>query len=286
MTGRWYWRATRLQRAVTRSAADATGVLRNPSLPPDMRKSLATSAVRLAMADHTGLPNPVQLAGYKVNYLRRDLLLHLYGEIFVNTCYAYEPSSPAPIILDCGSNIGMAMLYFKRMFPGSHLTCFEPDPETFGVLRKNMEQNGLIGVELHCCALTGVEGTTTFFHSNEEVGSLLMSTHPERLSGSQIEVQSRALSPYIQDDVDLLKLDIEGSEHPVLMEVAEAGKLRQIRQMHIEYHHHIRAGDDRLSATLALLESEGFGYQIDVDRHQKGTLGGFQDIALHAYRKG
>lgn len=285
MSGRWYWRATRLQHALTQGASDAKRILRNPIISSTIRRSLAQTAFRLAMAEHTGLTNPIRIAGYKVSYLRREPLEYLYREVFVDTCYNFRCSTPEPVILDCGSNIGMAMLFFKKIHPKAQITCFEPDPRTFAVLSKNVSQNRLSGIDLHCCALTGVDGETSFYHSDEEVGSLLMSTHSERLSGTQIQVPSRALSSFIKTDVDLLKLDIEGAEYPVLLEVAEAGKLRQIRHMHIEYHHHIGSDGDTLSATLSLLEREGFGYQIGADSSQLSNLGGFQDIALHAYRK-
>lgn len=285
MSGRWYWRASRLQHALTRGASDAKRILQNPIMPSTIRRSLAQTAFRFAVAEHTGLSNPVYVAGYKVSYLRRKPLEYLYREVFVDTCYNFKCDTPEPVILDCGSNIGMAMLFFKTIYPGAQITCFEPDPATFDVLSKNVSQNGFSGIDLHRCALTGADGETSFYHSEEEIGSLLMSTHSERLSGTQIQVPSRALSSFIRTDVDLLKLDIEGAEYPVLLEVAEAGKLRQIRYMHIEYHHHIGSDADVLSATLSLLEREGFGYQIGADTSQLSSLGGFQDIALHVYRK-
>jgi hypothetical protein len=62
--------------------------------------------------------------------------------------------------------------------------------------------------------------------------------------------------------VDLLKLDIEGAEVPVLQEVAEGGRLDLIDQMVMEYHHHLQPDEDRLGGLLSTLERNGFGYQI------------------------
>ena len=68
-----------------------------------------------------------------------------------------------------------------------------------------------------------------------------MSMHHERLAGDEIIVPSRALSSVITREVDLLKMDIEGAETAVILELAASGKLKLIKQIHLEYHHHIWA---------------------------------------------
>ncbi len=75
-------------------------------------------------------------------------------------------------------------------------------------------------------------------------------------------MEARRLSQFINGDVDLLKLDVEGCEHKVLHELASSGKLRQMQRIYVEYHHHIVGTDDSLSVTLRLLENQGFGYQL------------------------
>jgi hypothetical protein len=68
--------------------------------------------------------------------------------------------------------------------------------------------------------------------------------------------------------------------------VAETGKLALIRQIHLEYHHHIDCEEDKLSAMLGILEKEGFEYQIAGGRTSRWPkAGSFQDISLYCYRK-
>jgi hypothetical protein len=45
-------------------------------------------------------------------------------------------------------------------------------------------------------------------------------------------------------------------------ELADSGKLRYVRRLHLEYHHHIDATADKLSSMLRLIEDNGFGYQL------------------------
>ena len=106
------------------------------------------------------------------------------------------------------------------------------------------------------------------------------------------EVQVVRLSKYIDRPVDLLKIDVEGAEGMVLEDLAAAKKLVMVKQMIIEYHHHLRKDVDALSKFLRILEDHGFGYQIETSRsafarvaHPPNEKMAYQDVAIFAYRK-
>jgi hypothetical protein len=54
--------------------------------------------------------------------------------------------------------------------------------------------------------------------------------------------------------------------------------------MVIEYHHHVNPGEDRLGAFLAMLEDQGFGYQIRAPLDPPFTRSAFQDVLIYGYR--
>ena len=87
------------------------------------------------------------------------------------------------------------------------------------------------------------------------------------------------------EDVDFLKIDIEGSELEVIEELSNAKKLRYVKQMVIEYHHHIARESDVFSRMLRLLEDAGFGYQIESFLGRPFAREQFQDIIVYVYRK-
>src|SRR6266404_4480374 len=59
----------------------------------------------------------------------------------------YVPAALRPkIILDIGSNIGASILYFREKFPDAKIFGFEPHPDTFRVLQKNVEGLSSIAV--------------------------------------------------------------------------------------------------------------------------------------------
>jgi Methyltransferase FkbM domain len=112
-----------------------------------------------------------------------------------------------------------------------------------------------------------------------------MSTLRQRHDGPAAVVPSRRLSEFIRSDIDLLKLDVEGAEDAVMDELADSGKLRYVRRLHLEYHHHIAATADKLSSMLRLIEDSGFGYQLRSIARPWPSEAVFQDISIYCYRK-
>ncbi|MGD9719656.1 MAG: FkbM family methyltransferase [Pirellulales bacterium] len=223
--------------------------------------------------------------GHEMRFFRYGTFKYLFEEIFVEQQYRFATANPRPTILDCGSNIGMAVLFFKHYYPGARVTAFEPDEQTFAMLSQNVAANRLEHVTLVRAALSDKQGTLTFYTDPAAPGGLCMSAQSARLPGKgHIEVPAVTLSAYLTEPVDFLKLDIEGAEEAVFAEVAAADKLQQIRVMVIEYHHHIDAQRDRFAEFLALLERHGFGYQISAS-HMPLVATAFQDILILAYRK-
>lgn len=253
-------------------------------LPDSMAAPISQLAARLAIMPEGHLSNPVSLLGLTIGYFNEQQFRYLFNEVFVEACYWFRTNRAAPVIIDCGSNIGMSVLFFKTLYPHANLIGFEPDPATFGQLTENVRANALNDVALHNIALSDKDGDLDFFISPEEQGSLLMSVHQERLPGEKITVPAKRLSTFIPDHVDLLKIDIEGSEANVLAELDSSGVMHRIERIHLEYHHHLKPTKDGLSEILGVLERNDFGYQIRAHWGQGlPKPGTFQDIAIFAY---
>jgi FkbM family methyltransferase len=225
-----------------------------------------------------------KLLKFDVEYLHGQSLRILYDEIFAREEYLFESSAPQPVIFDCGANIGMATLFFKWLYPESTVMSFEADPTTFEVLQRNIQQNHLKGVTAHNVALWSEDGQVPFFVREDEPGSLLMSTMASRAMGREIRVEAKRLSSFINGRVDLLKLDVEGAEVKVICDLLESGKIDAVQQMIIEYHHHIAQETPRLGNFLAMLEQNGWNYQLNSWFFPTNARDVFQDIQIYAYR--
>lgn len=225
------------------------------------------------------------LLGYRFNFLTYESLRYLFDEIFLGQDYCFVPDTPSPFIIDCGSNIGASILYFKKLYPHARIIGFEPFRQAFDVLQSNVNENKLQDVAVYNLGLSGRCDEQEFYYDPANVGRLRMSFVEGRITGASTLVKTTTLSQYIDQTVDFLKMDIEGSELSVMEELSEAGKLSFIKEMKIEYHHHISQTSDNLSQMLRLLERNGFGYQMRGSFGSPPSRGKFQDILIYAYRK-
>ena len=224
---------------------------------------------------------------YSVSAFHYGTLRFLFDEIFVAGPYAFKTSNKKPFIVDCGSNIGISVLYFKTLYPDATIIAFEPDPRTFGLLKKNIEQNNLSNTKAFNAAISDSEKPLTFFFNTHTPGHPCMSSDLGRshIVREKQTVQAAVLSKFITQPVDFLKMDIEGAEYGALHELAQTGKLSLVQQMVIEYHHHLTNNNDQLAAFLHILESNGFGYQICTQHQLPSEKNIFQDMLIYAYQK-
>jgi FkbM family methyltransferase len=225
-----------------------------------------------------------KILNFDVEYLHGQSLRNLYDEIFAREEYLFESSTSNPVIFDCGANIGMATLFFKWLYPESTVFSFEADPTTFRVLQRNIQEHALPGVSAHNIALWNEDGSIPFFVRENEPGSLLMSAMPGRTAGTEIRVEARRLSSFINGRVDMLKLDVEGAEVKVICDLIESRKIELVQQMIIEYHHHIPQEAPRLGDFLSMLEKNGWNYQLNSWFFPPSARDVFQDIQIYAYR--
>ena len=266
---------------------NAARVIGSP-LPADLkRRVLRTQAgLELKSLATAGSREPVQqrIVGFDVRAYSWTGLSFLFREIFVDLDYYFTTAKPAPYILDCGSNIGMALLFFKALYPGARVIGFEPGPDSFELLQHNVTANRLTDVDVHAAAVGQDESTIEFYRAKVP-GSVTSSTRIERTGGLKTVVRQVRLSRFIDREVDFLKLDVEGGEWAVIEELIAADRLQRIDQMVIEYHHHIAPSEDRFGEFLRLLESQGFGYQLRANADRARERREFQDILVYAYQK-
>src|SRR5262249_42887498 len=148
-------------------------------------------------------------------------LKYLFKDIFKKGAYFFATTKDAPLIIEGGGNIGLPVCYWKTLYPRCRIITFEPSPDTFAILQRNIAANGLQGVTAHCCALAKTAGQLTFFRPAGQTGSVYASLQSERVAGKQesFTVEAVPLSQHLTEPVDLLKLDIEGAESDVLLDL-------------------------------------------------------------------
>jgi FkbM family methyltransferase len=204
-------------------------------------------------------PAQVRLMGYHLDYVDALTLAPQWDEIFVRHVYRFTTSERAPRILDCGANVGLASLYFKRLYPAARLTAYEADPRICAALRANLTRNGAADTNVVEAAVWTEPGTLEFRCEGADSGSVVQAGPPGH--GELRRVTSvRLRDVLLEGPIDLLKLDVEGAEHDVLPDCRDA--LRNVRAMIVEVHE-LEPGRRRAPALLRLLDEAGYCYAAD-----------------------
>src|SRR5204862_2321305 len=72
-------------------------------------------------------PGTVRVLEYEIEYADLLSFCPQFEEIFVPRGLEFRATSTTPRILDCGSNVGAASLFFKRAYPNARVTAYEAD---------------------------------------------------------------------------------------------------------------------------------------------------------------
>jgi FkbM family methyltransferase len=279
-----------MRHSILHTAANAAWVAKNDrraAVPLLVTYSRLKAQERLsALRGRDGIKR-TKILDMVVSFFDYDWLVEMFEEIFLRKQYYFESQNRQPVVLDVGSNIGLAILFFKRLHPDAKVIAFEPDPEAFDVLTRNIAENGLDNVRaLNEAVYSGSDWVYLYGDPNTP-GSPQKSTRSERMAGARSAVRATTLSRHLTEPVDFLKVDVEGAERIVIGELERLGKLNLIARMAVEYHHHLDPNEDALSEILSLLERNGFGYQLEarLDGAAGSRTRHYQNVLVHAYRK-
>lgn len=207
----------------------------------------------------------LQVEELTIHYADRPSLETQIKDILKQRIYDFTPRRPDPLIIDGGASIGVAALAWKRAIPAARILCFEPDPQALTLLRTNLADNGYTDVTIVDAGLSDRDGTAAFLSDGAD-GGRMTENAPSNSPASRHAVPTTRLSRFIDGPVDLLKLNIEGQELPVLRELEAASRLQHIERILLEYHGWPDS-PQRLGQILDLLARHGFRYLIhDFDR--------------------
>jgi FkbM family methyltransferase len=177
----------------------------------------------------------LQLADGLVIPVRDFMTLYIYKEIFVDRCYDMAFDRSAPLILDIGANSGLFALRFKQLYPSAQIACYEPFPPNFLQLENTIAVNCLDGVTPLQKAVGAHPGRARLFvHKRNMGGHSFYSAEAHTTDHVDVEVVDiPSILGDLQQQVDLLKLDCEGAEFDILMNLA-ASDARRIRRIIVE----------------------------------------------------
>lgn len=176
--------------------------------------------------------------------------LHSLNELFIDKVYKFNSSSTIPKIIDCGSNIGLSIIFFKRMYPDAEIIAFEPDNDIYTISKYNLNQFGIDDVELFKKAVWINEEPLVFAKTGSLGGHIV-----QEKSENTIEIQTVRLKDFLCQKVDFLKIDIEGPEYDILKDCGES--LKNVENIFVEYHS-FAENSQMIGELLFILKNAGF----------------------------
>lgn len=170
---------------------------------------------------------------------------------------------PGSAVIDVGANIGYFTLLAAKLLEGSgKVYSFEPTPQTFKLLKDNIQVNGLFEtdlIELRQAAVTDRAGRAMLSTFSGDCGHNTLFRDDQ--ADGEVEVTTVSLDEILPSDakIDLIKVDSEGSE--LLVFRGMKNLIAHNPRVHIVLEfapvHLRRAGQDPESA-LAELRDSGF----------------------------
>jgi FkbM family methyltransferase len=167
-------------------------------------------------------------------------------EVLLGAEYDVPGLDDVGVIVDLGSHIGTSIAYFHARYPQARIYGFEPDPATFAKLEANV--GALPGVTVQRRAVAAADGESVLHASSYSLRSSLFGGWAD---GRAVTVPTvtldRLIAELALDRIDLLKVDVEGSEYDAL---AGSVALERARTIAGELHPRLTDPD----AFLALLD--------------------------------
>jgi FkbM family methyltransferase len=181
-------------------------------------------------------------AKYKAAFHLRPFTSDYYtfDQVFLRDQYNINfPFNPSTII-DAGANIGLASVYFSHRYPNARIVAVEPSKENFDMVLKNTRAypavkaycKGLWNKDVHL-AITNTNGVKNAFMVSE--------TTPDDPNAIPAVCIETIMKEQQWEQIDILKVDIEGSEKEVF-EMNYEYWLPRTKSIIIELHDHMRKG--------------------------------------------
>ena len=188
-------------------------------------------------------------------------------EIFVlepyRCCRSHNPREVRKIV-DVGAQVGFASLYFDFQYPHAQIHAFEPNPKNLEALMHNLHLNHLTErVTVHRAAAFSQAGHAYITDAGNE-SQLKHGSGPNRVAVATVDFFSAVRG----EPIDILKMDIEGSEYALLSD--SRFQTLDVRRLVLEWHNDPEHSDGK-SWCKRRLEQCGYESYVVTERPQFGT---------------
>jgi FkbM family methyltransferase len=140
-------------------------------------------------------------------------------------------------IIDAGANIGLTSVYFSHFFTKAKFICIEPDDSNFDSLGFNLNANRIANVEKIKGGIWSKNANLRLvsdFRDKNDWSFRVVET--EEKSGLEAFSIPHLMEKYGMETIDILKIDIEGSEKEIFGAASDISFLDSVKCIAIEIH--------------------------------------------------
>lgn len=171
--------------------------------------------------------------------------IRITSEVFIHKDYQSvilnKKFKTGSVCVDIGANIGVFSVFLASKMRGGVIYSFEPLPENYLLLQKNINLNGFVNkVRVFQKAVSSKSGKFYLYRKSENDtggGSIYfvnLVTHPIKIEIEAISIYD-IFTNYGIEKIDFLKIDCEGCEYEIIYSIPQKYLLK-IAEMLIEYH--------------------------------------------------
>jgi FkbM family methyltransferase len=162
-------------------------------------------------------------------------------------------------VIDIGANIGITTVAVaKKIGRRGKLYSFEPVPEYFDILKKNISSNGLGNVKVYELAVTNRVGKVDFYQKGLSSGIVFEG------GAKKFEASTTNLDKFLMEEkierIDLINMDCEGCELLVLKGAKEALCKNKVKIFCEVHHDFLKEFDQSVQDLVEYLH--GLGFQV------------------------
>jgi FkbM family methyltransferase len=172
-------------------------------------------------------------------------------QVFIRKDYDFNVAKQPKVLIDAGANIGLASIYFANKYPDVKIIAIEPEESNFRLLQENSAPyNNITPVK---AALWNKNGKINLVdpglgHWGFMTDDKNNQHKPHKQLGVECyQVQSitvdRIMDDYEIDQIDILKIDIEGAEKEVFSDTS--AWIWRTKALIVELHERMKEGCNR-----------------------------------------
>jgi len=205
---------------------------------------------------------PPQKVFFEANYYKPEFMRFYKDHVVDREILKKAPLDETSTVFDVGAYTGEWSKSINEMYRSPSIYAFEPDEESYKKALDLLGNNKNISIFNY--GLSGKNEEAQLYH-NGIGSSVFRGWSRKKSSRTDLRDVSEVIDELKIKSIDLIKINIEGSEYSLLKRLVESGAARKCKLMIIQYHEWVpgaRRMREEINSELALTHEVDWSYKF------------------------